>query len=77
MQLYKRREKTDKSDSTRSGYAMGAGIRRAIEGKTHSIGKDLNSFQHKIGIRTTSVVIGFLWLAAFFYFAHLLLTLIR
>ena len=64
--------KTSKSEPKLSGYAVGAGIRKAIEGKTRLTGNALNSFQHKIGVRATSIIISLIWLAAFYYFAHLL-----
>ncbi len=69
--------KTSKTEHRLSGYAVGIGIRKEIEKKTRSAGKMLNNFQHKIGIRTTSIIVGFIWLAAFYYFAHLLFPLFQ
>lgn len=64
--------KASKSEPRLSGYEVGTVIRKAIEEKTRSTANALNSFQYKIGIRATSIIISLMWLAAFYYFAHLL-----
>jgi len=76
MRTDRQRRKSNRSESKLSGYELGAGIRKTVEEKAQSTGNALNSLQHRIGIRTTSVLIGLVWLAAFYYFAHLLLPFI-
>jgi hypothetical protein len=77
MYFKKHTVKTSNSAPRLSGYALGAGIRKSVEGKTRSIGNALNSFQHRIGIRVTWIIISLIWLAAFYYFAHLLFPLFQ
>ena len=76
MKNYRQRGKSIKSESKLSGYELGSGIRQAVKERAQITGNALNSLQHKIGIRTTSVLIGLIWLAAFYYFANLLLPFI-
>ncbi|MPR37390.1 hypothetical protein [Salmonirosea aquatica] len=72
MGAIRQRVKKGKNEFRLSGYELGAGIRKAIKAKTRSTGNALNSLQHRIGVRTMSLLLAIIWLVAFYYFVDLL-----
>ncbi|HEV7347383.1 hypothetical protein [Telluribacter sp.] len=63
-------------DQPPAGYDLGAGLRKKSIRKVEQLGKGLNTLQSRVGARATGIVVALLWLAAFCYFAHLMISLL-
>lgn len=71
---YRRKSFKNKSRD-HAGYILGRNLRRNINRQVRQLGETLNSGQHRLGIRTTGVILAFIWTIALCYFVSLLLTI--
>lgn len=71
-----KKTRLEKENEPLPGFELGVNIRKRVDEKLLLTGNILNDWQLKIGIKTTSVIVVLIWLAAFIYFLLILLNVI-
>lgn len=64
-----------KNDQAPAGYELGLNLRRTITRRAGLLGKALNTGQHRLGLRTTGLLLTLIWTIALYYFLNLLVSL--